>query len=43
MADGNSSMTLSDTDALNRIAAALERMSPAPLAAPDFDAAPAFV
>ncbi|MGR3803546.1 ATP-binding protein [Marinibacterium profundimaris] len=36
-------MTLSDTDALNRIAAALERMSPAPLAAPDFDAAPAFV
>ncbi|MFD2738627.1 ATP-binding protein [Sulfitobacter aestuarii] len=29
--------------ALNRIAAALERMSPAPLAAPDFDAASAFV
>lgn len=31
------------TDPLNRIAAALERLSPAPLAAPDFDSAPAFV
>lgn len=30
-------------DALNRIAAALERIAPAPLAAPDFAAAPAFV
>jgi predicted AAA+ superfamily ATPase len=30
-------------DALARIAAALERMAPAPLAAPDFDAAQAFV
>ncbi len=30
-------------EALNRIAEALERMSPAPLEAPDFDAAPAFV
>ena len=30
-------------DAMDRIAAALERMSPAPLAAPDFDAAEAFV
>ena len=30
-------------DALNRIAAALERMSPAPLPAPDFGAAGAFV
>ncbi len=30
-------------DAVERIAQALERMSPAPLAAPDFDAAPAFV
>ena len=30
-------------DALNRIADALERMSPAPMAAPDFDAADAFV
>ncbi len=32
-----------DTQALNRIADALERMAPAPLAAPDFNAAPAFV
>ncbi|KIC42910.1 ATPase AAA [Ruegeria sp. ANG-R] len=32
-----------DDQALNRIADALERMAPAPLAAPDFDAAPAFV
>ncbi len=31
------------TDPLDRIAAALERMSPAPLTAPDFDAADAFV
>ncbi len=31
------------TKALKRIAAALERMSPAPLKAPDFDAADAFV
>ncbi|HCQ64730.1 MAG TPA: AAA family ATPase [Rhodobacteraceae bacterium] len=30
-------------DALTRIAAALERLAPAPLAAPDFDAAQAFV
>ena len=30
-------------DALDRIAAALERMSPAPMAAPDFNAAEAFV
>jgi len=30
-------------DALTRIAAALERMAPAPLPRPDFDAAPAFV
>ncbi|WP_294621505.1 ATP-binding protein [uncultured Roseovarius sp.] len=30
-------------DAMDRIAAALERMSPAPMAAPDFDAADAFV
>jgi len=30
-------------DPMDRIAAALERMSPAPLAAPDFDAATAFV
>ena len=30
-------------ETLSRIAAALERMSPAPLEAPDFDAAPAFV
>ena len=43
MADGNPKLPLSDTEALTRIAAALERMSPAPLAAPDFDAAPAFV
>ncbi|WP_425046193.1 ATP-binding protein [Primorskyibacter sp. S87] len=32
-----------DESVLNRIAEALERMSPAPLAAPDFTAAPAFV
>lgn len=32
-----------DTNALNRIADALERMSPAPLASPDFSAASAFV
>ncbi len=32
-----------DDQALNRIADALERMAPAPLAAPDFNAAPAFV
>jgi len=32
-----------DEDALTRIATALERMSPAPLPRPDFDAAPAFV
>ena len=32
-----------DDQALNRIADALERMAPAPLAAPDFDAASAFV
>lgn len=32
-----------DDQALNRIADALERMAPAPLAAPDFGAAPAFV
>ena len=32
-----------DQTALNRIADALERMAPAPLAAPDFGAAPAFV
>lgn len=32
-----------NTETLDRIAAALERMSPAPLAAPDFTAAPAFV
>ena len=31
------------TDPLERIAAALERMAPAPLATPDFDAAEAFV
>ena len=30
-------------DTLTRIAAALERMAPAPLAAPDFSAAEAFV
>ena len=30
-------------DPLDRIAAALERMSPPPMAAPDFDAAGAFV
>jgi predicted AAA+ superfamily ATPase len=30
-------------DPLHRIAAALERMAPAPLTAPDFDAADAFV
>ncbi|MEX0319142.1 MAG: ATP-binding protein [Ruegeria sp.] len=32
-----------ETQALTRIAEALERMAPAPLAAPDFNAAPAFV
>ena len=32
-----------DQNALTRIAEALERIAPAPLAAPDFDAAPAFV
>ncbi len=32
-----------DAQTLNRIADALERMAPAPLAAPDFNAAPAFV
>ncbi len=32
-----------DDQALNRIADALERMAPAPLAAPDFNSAPAFV
>ncbi|MEO1106517.1 MAG: ATP-binding protein [Pseudomonadota bacterium] len=32
-----------DDQALNRIADALDRMAPAPLAAPDFNAAPAFV
>ena len=32
-----------DTDTLSRIAQALERMAPAPVAAPDFDAAEAFV
>ncbi|NDW44355.1 ATP-binding protein [Ruegeria sp. PrR005] len=32
-----------DNDALNRIAEALERMAPAPLRAPDFASAPAFV
>ncbi len=32
-----------DQDALSRIAAALERMAPAPLPRPDFDAATAFV
>ncbi|GAA6158191.1 ATP-binding protein [Ruegeria sp. HU-ET01832] len=32
-----------DDQTLNRIADALERMAPAPLAAPDFGAAPAFV
>ncbi|MEX0364956.1 MAG: ATP-binding protein [Ruegeria sp.] len=32
-----------ETQALTRIAEALERMAPAPLAAPDFAAAPAFV
>lgn len=32
-----------DTDALNRIAEALERMAPAPLRTPDFTCAPAFV
>lgn len=32
-----------DDQALNRIANALERMAPAPLATPDFNAAPAFV
>ncbi|WP_170399415.1 ATP-binding protein [Ruegeria arenilitoris] len=32
-----------DDQSLNRIANALERMAPAPLAAPDFAAAPAFV
>ena len=32
-----------DTDALTRIATALERMAPAPLPSPDFDAATAFV
>ncbi len=32
-----------DDQALNRIADALERMAPAPLATPDFNAAPAFV
>jgi predicted AAA+ superfamily ATPase len=31
------------TDAMDRIAAALERMSPAPMAAPDFNTADAFV
>ena len=31
------------SDPLDRIAAALERMAPAPLSAPDFDAADAFV
>ncbi len=34
---------MSDTDALSRIADALERMSPAPLSAPDFSNADAFV
>ncbi|MDE9451733.1 ATP-binding protein [Aliiroseovarius sp. Z3] len=34
---------MSDADALTRIADALERMSPAPLSAPDFGAADAFV
>ncbi|MBB96257.1 MAG: AAA family ATPase [Rhodobacteraceae bacterium] len=43
MADGDPKLPLSDPEALTRIAAALERMSPAPLAAPDFDEAPAFV
>jgi len=33
----------SDPDTLTRIAEALERMSPAPLASPDFDSADAFV
>lgn len=32
-----------DHDALTRIAAALERIAPAPMPAPDFDGAPAFV
>ncbi|MCU9839508.1 ATP-binding protein [Ruegeria sp. WL0004] len=32
-----------DNDALNRISEALERMAPAPLRAPDFASAPAFV
>ncbi len=32
-----------DDQTLNRIADALERMAPAPLTSPDFDAAPAFV
>ncbi len=36
-------MTEIDTDSLSRIAAALERMAPAPLKAPDFDAAEGFV
>src|SRR6056297_178971 len=31
------------TDPLDRVAAALERMAPAPLTAPDFEAADAFV
>jgi uncharacterized protein len=35
--------TTSDTDLLARIAAALERLAPAAVAAPDFDAAEAFV
>ncbi|QEW21309.1 putative ATPase (AAA+ superfamily) [Marinibacterium anthonyi] len=43
MADGDQTLPLAGTDALDRIAAALERLSPAPLATPDFDAAPAFV
>ena len=34
---------MSQDDPLERIAAALERMRPAPMAAPDFDAADAFV
>lgn len=32
-----------DLSSLNRIAEALERIAPAPLAAPDFEAASAFV
>lgn len=43
MADGRLTAASDETEALTRIAEALERMAPAPLAAPDFGAAQAFV